>query len=110
MRRVLRLPVYRRLLAAYSLNELAWSVGALALAVLIYRRTGSALGSTAFFLVSLVIPALSLAFAGLVQGAAISAAFPNLPGPPLRRRQACTQARAAEGNALAPMMVADSWL
>jgi predicted MFS family arabinose efflux permease len=57
MKRVLRLPTYRRLLAAYSFNELAWSVGALALAVLIYRRTGSVLGSTAFFLVSLVIPA-----------------------------------------------------
>lgn len=57
MKRVLRLPAYRRLLSAYAFNELAWSVGALALAVLIYRRTGSALGSTAFFLVSLVIPA-----------------------------------------------------
>jgi predicted MFS family arabinose efflux permease len=32
-------------------------VGTLALAVLVYRRTGSALGSTAFFLCSLVIPA-----------------------------------------------------
>lgn len=58
MRRVLRLPVYRRLLAAYGLNELAWSVGTLALAVLVYRRTGSALGSTAFFLSSMVAPAL----------------------------------------------------
>ena len=57
MKRVLHLPAYRRLLAAYAFNELAWSVGALALAVLIYRRTGSALGSMAFFLVSLVIPA-----------------------------------------------------
>ncbi len=57
MKQVLRLPTYRRLLAAYGLNELAWSVGTLALAVLVYRRTGSALGSTAFFLCSLVIPA-----------------------------------------------------
>jgi predicted MFS family arabinose efflux permease len=57
VRRVLKLPTYRRLLAAYGLNELAWSVGTLALAVLVYRRTGSALGSTAFFLCSLVIPA-----------------------------------------------------
>jgi predicted MFS family arabinose efflux permease len=57
VRRVLQLPTYRRLLAAYGLNELAWSVGTLALAVLVYRRTGSALGSTAFFLCSLVIPA-----------------------------------------------------
>lgn len=57
MRRALRLPIYRRLLLAYGLNELAWSVGTLALAVLVYRRTGSALGSTAFFLCAQVLPA-----------------------------------------------------
>lgn len=57
MKRVLRLPAYRRLLAAYTLNELAWSVGTLALAVLVYRRTGSALGSAAFFLTSQFAPA-----------------------------------------------------
>ncbi|MGA9858125.1 MAG: MFS transporter [Solirubrobacteraceae bacterium] len=58
MRKCLRLPVFRRLLAAYVLNELAWSVGTLALAVLVYRRTGSALGSASFFIVSQVAPAL----------------------------------------------------
>jgi MFS family permease len=58
MRRVLQLPVYRRLLAAYSLNELAWSIGTLALAFLVYARTNSALGATAFFLCSLFVPAL----------------------------------------------------
>lgn len=57
MRKALRLPVYRRLLIAYGLNELAWSVGTLALSVLVYRRTGSALGSTAFFLCAQVLPA-----------------------------------------------------
>lgn len=57
MRRALRLPVYRRLLLAYGLNELASLVGMLALAVLVYRRTGSALGSTAFFLAAQVLPA-----------------------------------------------------
>ncbi len=62
VRRVLRLPAYRRLLAAYGLNELAWSVGTLALAVLVYRRTGSALGSTAFFLSSMVLPAFASPF------------------------------------------------
>jgi len=56
--RVLRLPAYRRLLAAYTLNELAWSVGTLALAVLVYRRTGSVIGSAAFFLCSQFFPAL----------------------------------------------------
>lgn len=58
MTRCLRLPVYRRLLTAYALNELCWSVGTLALAVLVYRRTGSALGSAGFFLCSQIVPAL----------------------------------------------------
>jgi predicted MFS family arabinose efflux permease len=58
MRQVLRLPVYRRLLAAFVFNELAWSVGTIALSVVVYRRTGSAIGSTGFFLCSQVFPAL----------------------------------------------------
>jgi predicted MFS family arabinose efflux permease len=58
MRTVLRIPAFRRLLSAYVLNELAWSVGTLALALLVYRRTGSAIGSTGFFLCSQVAPAL----------------------------------------------------
>jgi predicted MFS family arabinose efflux permease len=57
MKRALGLHVYRRLLIAYGLNELAWSIGTLALAVLVYRRTGSALGSTGFFLCAQVVPA-----------------------------------------------------
>jgi predicted MFS family arabinose efflux permease len=57
MRRAFGLPIYRRLLIAYALNELAWSIGTLALAVLVYRRTGSALGSTGFFLCAQVVPA-----------------------------------------------------
>jgi MFS family permease len=58
MRSVLQLPVYRRLLAAYTLNELAWSIGTLALAFLVYQRTGSAFGAAAFFICSQFIPAL----------------------------------------------------
>ncbi len=58
MKAVLSLPAYRRLSAAFALNELAWSVGTLALALLVYQRTGSALGSTAFFLSSQFLPAL----------------------------------------------------
>ena len=50
--------MYRRLLVAYTLNELAWSIGTVALAVLIYRRTGSAIGATAFFICAQTIPAL----------------------------------------------------
>jgi MFS family permease len=56
--RCLRLPIFRRLVAAYVLNELAWSVGTLALSVLVYRQTGSALGSTAFFIFAQFLPAL----------------------------------------------------
>jgi MFS family permease len=58
MGRVLQLPVYRRLLGAYTLNELAWSIGTLALAFLVYARTGSALGAAAFFLCSQFVPGL----------------------------------------------------
>lgn len=49
---------YRRLLAAYALNELAWSIGSLALALLVYKRTGSAVGATAFFISAQFLPAL----------------------------------------------------
>ncbi len=58
MKGVFRLASYRHLLAAYGLNELAWSFGTLALAVLVYRRTGSAADTTAFFLCSQFVPAL----------------------------------------------------
>ncbi len=54
---VLALSSFRRLLLAYALNQLAWSVGNLALSLAVYRRTGSALASTAFFLASQFIPA-----------------------------------------------------
>jgi MFS family permease len=56
--RCLRIVAFRRLLMAYVLNELAWSVGTLALSLLVYRRTGSAIGSAAFFLCSQFLPAL----------------------------------------------------
>jgi len=59
VRQVVGVPVFRRLLAAYGLNELTWSFGTIALAVLVYRRTGSALGTTAFFLCSQFAPALA---------------------------------------------------
>ncbi len=58
MRLVLRLPAFRRLLAAYTLNELAWPIGTVALAVLVYRRTGSAMGAMAYFLAAQFVPAL----------------------------------------------------
>jgi MFS family permease len=58
VRELLKLSAYRRLLAAYALNELAWSIGSLALAVLVYRRTGSALGAASFFLCAQFVPAM----------------------------------------------------
>jgi Transmembrane secretion effector len=58
VRQVLTLRAYRRLLAAYTLNELAWSIGSLTLALLVYRRTGSAVGAMAYFLSAQFIPAL----------------------------------------------------
>src|SRR5207302_6524562 len=58
VRRVLGLPAYRRLLAAYTLNEVAYSIGSLALAVLVYNRTGSALAAAGYFLCAMFGPAL----------------------------------------------------
>ena len=58
MRQVLRLPAYRRLLAAYALNELAFSIGSLALSILVYRKTGSAIAAAGYFLGSQFLPAL----------------------------------------------------
>ena len=58
VREVLTLPAYRRLLAAYTLTQLAWSVGTLVLAVQVYRHTGSAVGSMGFFLAAQFVPAL----------------------------------------------------
>ena len=58
MIRCLRIVAFRRLLAAYVLNELAWSVGTLALSLLVYRETGSAIGSAGFFLCAQFLPAL----------------------------------------------------
>jgi MFS family permease len=55
---VLKLPAYRRLLAAYALTLLAWWVGSVTLALLVYRKTGSAVGAAAFFLCAQFGPAL----------------------------------------------------
>src|SRR5437588_6203697 len=58
MREVLKLPAFRRLLAVSMINELALSVGAVALALLVYRRTGSPIGAMAYFLCAEFGPAL----------------------------------------------------
>ncbi len=58
MRRVLHLPAYRRLVTAYTLNELGWSIGMVALSYMIYHRTGSAFGAAAYYLCSSFAPAI----------------------------------------------------
>lgn len=58
MRQVLKLPAFRRLLSAYSLNELAFWIGSIALSILVYRRTGSAFAAAGYFLSAQFLPAL----------------------------------------------------
>lgn len=62
MKKVLELPAFRRLLVAAVLNELAFAIGAVALALLVYRETGSAIGAMAFFLCAEFAPALLTPF------------------------------------------------
>jgi predicted MFS family arabinose efflux permease len=54
----LHLSAFRRLAASYTLNELGWGFGTVALAVLVFDRTGSALATTALFLGTAFLPAL----------------------------------------------------
>jgi MFS family permease len=54
----LRLATFRRLATAYTINELGNWVGDVALAVLVFDRTGSALATAALFLALRFLPAL----------------------------------------------------
>jgi Transmembrane secretion effector len=54
----LRVAAFRRLATSYGLNELGWSFGTVALAVLVFDRTGSALATAALFLSTTFVPAL----------------------------------------------------
>ena len=54
----LRVPAFRRLATTYTLNELCWGFGTIALAVLVFDRTGSVLATTLLFLVTTFVPAL----------------------------------------------------
>ncbi len=79
VRSVLKLPAYRRLLAAYTLTQLAWWVGTLTLAVLVYSRTGSAIGAAAFFLCAQFVPALiSPALVARIDQKAVRRILPEL--------------------------------
>ena len=57
MRSPLRDPVFRRLALAYSVNELGNWLGDVALAVVVYDRTRSALATAALFLAARFVPA-----------------------------------------------------
>src|SRR3954447_12695552 len=49
---------FSRLLASYTLNELGDSVGIVALAILVFDRTGDVAATSAFFIVGKFLPAL----------------------------------------------------
>ncbi|MGN6588027.1 MAG: MFS transporter [Solirubrobacterales bacterium] len=54
----LRRPLFRRLAATYAINELGDWMGIIALSVLVFDRTGSALATAALFLGTRFLPAL----------------------------------------------------
>jgi MFS family permease len=54
----LRRPAFRRLALSFTVNELGDWLGVIALAVLVFDRTGSALATTALFLGTRFLPAL----------------------------------------------------
>ncbi|MGA8745288.1 MAG: MFS transporter [Solirubrobacterales bacterium] len=54
----LRRPLFRRLAATYAVNELGDWMGIVALSILVFERTGSALATAALFLGTRFLPAL----------------------------------------------------
>lgn len=75
----LRVPAFRRLATSYSLNEIGWGFGTVALALLVYDRTGSALAPTALFLATSFLPAfLAPALTARVDGLAVRRVLPSL--------------------------------
>jgi MFS family permease len=58
LRDPLRRPVFRRLAATYAINELGDWMGIVALSVLVFDRTGSALATAALFFGTRFLPAL----------------------------------------------------
>jgi predicted MFS family arabinose efflux permease len=55
---VLRVAGFRRLAFSYTLNELGWGFGTVALGLVVYDHTHSALATTALWLATLLLPAL----------------------------------------------------
>lgn len=58
LRDPLRRPLFRRLALSYSLNEMGDWMGVIALSVLVFDETGSALATAALFLATQFLPAL----------------------------------------------------
>jgi predicted MFS family arabinose efflux permease len=56
--RPLRHAGFRRLAVSYTLNELGWGFGTVALGLLVFDRTHSAIATTALWLCTLLVPAL----------------------------------------------------
>ena len=54
----LRWPVFRRLATTYAVNELGDWMGLIALSVLVYDQTGSAIATTALFMGTGFLPAI----------------------------------------------------
>jgi MFS family permease len=75
----LRIPAFRRLATSYSLNELGWAFGTVALAVLVFERTGSAMATTLLFLSTTFVPALlAPALTARLDRVAVRRALPGL--------------------------------
>lgn len=75
----LRRPEFRRLAASYTLNELGDWLGLIALSVLVFDQTNSALATMLFFLGSKFLPALiSPAFVAKIESAPPRYALPAL--------------------------------
>src|SRR5215210_9300986 len=55
----LRLAAFRRLATTYTLNELAWAFGTVALAVIVYDRSGSGLATMLLFVATTFVPAVA---------------------------------------------------
>lgn len=56
--RPLRNPAFRRLATSYTLNELGWGFATVALGLVVFEHTHSALATTGLWLCTLMIPAL----------------------------------------------------
>jgi hypothetical protein len=75
----LQVPAFRRLAATYTLNELAWAFGTVALAVLVYDRSGSAVATTLLFVATTFVPAVvAPALTARLDGVALRRALPGL--------------------------------